>query len=429
MVHGVSQGRRELPEGDWYMDTTEARRVYAACTSSVVPAVWMSQFLRTSLWTNADHKVLVYMRAAEDEPEFSRWLHDISRLHKVDWVDIRVTASSAAALSSKIYMFASPRDALVYWELDSFQGLIGQEYKDTAKWFRDSFRKRWWPWLQGQGIPEEHFIPGQCGNKNSLVNEFAVHKNSISTFALLLLVRKWSCSMTSSETRQRAIGLFQAIVCMAPKQFAFSVRRQVHGEVCNVVEFVDVQVAGGKILRSPELQSTVGSPDPKVWSGWPYKDIFVHDAATYQGMASDNICFRAMKGLSIVVEQHVLAKHQQESAVIAKIVHQQGHLIDPDIKEMMHKIGRNSYRTSHFCKALRLRIAGNAFRMQLAERTKYWLALRESMAGCSTVATSVDATRLSGRDWQCGPICNVTGQQYAWMSPVVPFASMLFSAH
>ena len=71
VVHGVSQERRELPEGEWYLHTTEAHRVYAACTSSVVPAVWMSQFLRTSLWTNADHKVLVYMRAAEDEPEFS----------------------------------------------------------------------------------------------------------------------------------------------------------------------------------------------------------------------------------------------------------------------------------------------------------------------------------------------------------------------
>ena len=82
-------------------------------------------------------------------------------------------------------------------------------------------------------------------------------------------------------------------------------------------------------------------------------------------------------------------------------------------------MGRNVFATGRFCRLFKLRVADNSYRAQQLERARYWLSTREAMAHGTTWASSVDATRFSGKDWQAGPLCNVDTQKYAWMAPVV----------
>jgi len=47
-----------------------------------------------------------------------------------------------------------------------------------------------------------------------------------------------------------------------------------------------------------------------------------------------------------------------------------------------------------------------------------FVASRKAMVGATTHALTIDATRFAGRNWNCGIICNVETQTFAWLQPV-----------
>lgn len=77
------------------------------------------------------------------------------------------------------------------------------------------------------------------------------------------------------------------------------------------------------------------------------------------------------------------------------------------------------------CKSLKLRMLSTAYKVQLDERTRYWWALRRVLSEAHTVATGVDGTRFSKREWQCGPIGSVEAQIFGWQPPAVPDPSSM----
>ena len=249
------------------------------------------------------------------------------------------------------------------------------------------------------------------------------HKNAISTWALLLLIRKWIISFESPAAQQRARCLFGALVGFAPREFRFDVRHRPHTSLVpsDSVAIAEVQVKAGKLVPLPALGAAWGSGGAHC--GWPHSEVELTLAAS--GMSSASAAAEVFRGLASVIDLKVAASHSTSTEMLKRILDQQGSFyVDPHVKEFVHKLGRNSFRTSKFCKALRLRVAGDAHRAQVQERSKYWMATRKLMTGGITYATSVDATRFSGRDWQCGPICNVSEGKFAWMAPVVPHASL-----
>ena len=420
MIHKITQEQEDLPEsdGEWFLVTmVDTDRVYAA-NSAGHPSIWMTRHLRTSVWSIGD-RVLVYQRSGTDgQPESKRWLSEVSRLHKVDWVDIEVRDGDyfLGRTSAKVYMLDTARDgAMVFWEADAFKDIVGKQVKSAAEWFKDSFRKSWWPWLMSQGVPESHMLRGQRGQRSVLTECFAVHRHAISTWALLMLIRKWATSLDSGEGRRRAICLFGTMTAMVPSSFKFDYKC-IRGPVSIVDEYVEATVVGGKLLPLSGLHGAIGADDRE--QGWPYSDVTLLLAASSLAFANLTAAHEFCRGMAKVVDHVVVSRHSQPSDIIAKILRQSRFFIDPDVKSMMYKVGRSGFRTSKLCKSLQLRLAGNAYRQQTLDRTKYWLALREEMTSGCTFASSVDATRFSGKDWQCGPICNVGSQKFGWMAPV-----------
>ena len=127
-----------------------------------------------------------------------------------------------------------------------------------------------------------------------------------------------------------------------------------------------------------------------------------------------------LKGVANIIENSLIEKHTTPAAIMSRFVGQTSFYIDPQVKGLVGSLGRSASRTFKFCKALRLRVGSNAAREQSHRRTRYWLATRQSMATGTAWATSLDAKGFSGKDWQCGPICNVGTRKFAWMPPVVP---------
>ena len=422
-VHRISQERKPLPVGhQWSLSTTsETHRVFAC--SPTAPSIWMARHLRSSLWSGvAGDPMLLSMAAGpEGEPASSRWLDTMSSLHKADWIDITVHQGGlrVANTAAKVYIFDSPKDrAMVFWEIDSFRDIIGQANESRrSDWFRNTFRRRWWPWALACGVPAEHHIPGDCGIRSVVTEGMTVHRQSVSTFGLLVLLRKWAISLDCTEGRQRAMGIFAAILSMVPSPLSFEVRSPVAKTTPFLDEYVQVHVCDGKLKAADSLVGSLDSSDKGC--GWPYTDITLKAAIDEYQVPGSEIAVELLRALSGVLEHAVVKKHTSSSDILSMVKQQNGFFIDPDVKAMMHKIGRSSFRTSKLCKSLQLRVAGNAHRQQAEALTKYWLAIRECFAQPTTVAMSVDATRFSGRDWQCGPICNVESQQFAWMPPVV----------
>ena len=136
-------------------------------------------------------------------------------------------------------------------------------------------------------------------------------------------------------------------------------------------------------------------------------------------ISDDRVGFEALKGVGQVIEHKLLEQHATSTDLVSRVVHQKSFYIDPHVKTLVGALGRNVFKTFRFCKALGLRVQSNAHREQTSQRTGYWLATRKEMAMSTTWATSVDATRFSGKDWQRGPVCNVESQKFAWMAPVV----------
>ena len=272
-------------------------------------------------------------------------------------------------------------------------------------------------------MPECHFLQGRCGNRTALAEEFVVHKHSFSTWALLLLVRRWATSLSDLEGRRRAHCLFGALVRLAPQTFDFEVQCA-QFERPDSHEFVVAHVRSGVVQPDMQLQQSAHI-DRQGCCGWPFAQAQLADLALAGSIACGQIVADTLRGLAKALEPVLVSKHASSTDVLAKLLRQDSYFIDPHIKEQMASVGRNSFRASKFCKAMQLRVAGNAYRQQLLERTKYWLALRELLSSGCTFATSVDATRFSGKDWQCGPICSVDAQKFGWMAPIVPLRMML----
>ena len=417
--HKVTQERVPLVAGHvWSLcASSETDRVYAWSRSA--DPVWMSKHMRSSLWSVGD-RVLVSMRAGDSgEPASSHWLADAPRVHKVDWIDVsaRDAGQVAASVSAKVYVLEDPRErAMVFWELEPFREFLDGSRAGSSGWFRQAVRKSWWPWVMTMGVLAEHFVPGQCGNRNDIVQAFAVHRNSTSTWSLLMMIRRWSTTLDNPTSRHRAMCLFAALIGMVPKSFSLEVKRGSGSTTVDAEEYVDVRVSEGTLASSKGLQGA-GSSDSGI--GWPYVNMALHAVCGGGSIAHPMLVAELLRGLATLIEHEIIKTHTKSTDVLAKVLKQGGYYIDPDIKAIMHQVGRNPFRTSKMCKALQLRCAGNAYRQQLDERTRYWLQMREIMSASSTFATSVDATRFSGRDWQAGPICAVGAQQYAWMPHVV----------
>ena len=260
------------------------------------------------------------MRASDDEPESRRWLDDVCRLHKVNWVDVVIKDQGhiVVCVAAKIYILDTPRlGAMLFWELDSFRSVVGHGMAKAGDWIRNRFRRQWWPWLREQGVPAEHFLQGQCGLRGAaMTSYFEVHKNSISTWALLLLCRKWYASLQDIDTKRKVQGLFIAIMGFAPIPFTFEV-------ACDAfaTKYVDANVSEGNMIGPvAELREAVGACD--LGCGWPYQAIQMSRAVCGLSMASGRIAAEAFRGLAKVVDLAVIAKHTTSGEIVTKLMQQ-----------------------------------------------------------------------------------------------------------
>ena len=135
VTHRVTWETKKLPEGhDWHLLTAlDTNRVYAASDKGL--SMWMSSFLRTSMWA-IDGRVLVHQSASDGEVETKRWLDDVPRYHKCDWVDVVVREGNfvIGRAQANIYIWDTLREgSAVFWEVDSFRDRIGCGTKNCSK--------------------------------------------------------------------------------------------------------------------------------------------------------------------------------------------------------------------------------------------------------------------------------------------------------
>ena len=287
-----------------------------------------------------------------------------------------------------------------------------------ADWFRSSSRNRWSPQLIASGfVPSSHILKGRNGQLGTLA-DFVAHKNSVSTLGLLLLARRWYSSLESAQGKSGAFAVFQALVGIAPANFRVSLRSRsaLAASPSVAVEYVDVEVRNSKLQPEVKFRHLCSDAHAR---GWPFEEVDVCQVVRGCGAANEELTVDLLRGVAVALEHHIAATHETSQDIVAKLVDSKAFNIDPDVKALTNKLGRSGFRTASLCKSLNLRVAGNAHREQTLERTKYWLATRRAMSTGTTWATSIDATRFSGKDWQCGPICNSSSQVYAWMAPVV----------
>ena len=346
--HSITGEVRALPCGGRWFLANRGDRVWAGDALGGHPPVWMSRLLRTSMWM-AGQRVLVAKQARGNDPATSDFLDDMARRHRVDAIKLNMSIDGAPISCPyiKLYLFDLPKDgARVFWELDHFKYIVGAGKKDIDAWFRHGVRQRWMPWVVKHcTVPEDHFLPGACGvrSRDAPWADFLVHKNSVSTSALLCMMRRWVASLENAGSRRCATLVLKTVLAIAPRNFHFAVPRSPN-DVDQPLEFYDVVVENGYLRPCPQL-ATANLQDPCVDEcGWPFRSMLLLDLACPMQMRNVAVSYVALRSLGAIIEHHLLSRHTETQALARQLADQENFYIDPMVRQLSTALGRNAYR-------------------------------------------------------------------------------------
>lgn len=247
----------------------------------------------------------------------------------------------------------------------------------------------------------------------------------MSTFATLVLAGLWSATQTSERVAKSAMGIFEAFLRMLPKEFVLGIEISEGDSSCACsVKVVEVRIVSGELLACPELQPSRPS-DSMMWPQMPMRLCLVMRLLPKEFAP---VQAGVLRGLARLVDDIARKLRPAGTLDLLAMCNSTGNSIDPDLRSAVGKLGRNSYRMGMAAKNLQVRVGAHYSGVDHAEQQRYWLASRKCMTRGSTHALTVDATRFSKYDWNCGLICNVDEQRFAWIQPVVVFCSHIPSS-
>ena len=418
--HRITDETFELPAGGAWLLGNDNGKVYAFDSRARGDdSIWMASKMRTVLWQMGD-RVLIQLKATDQDSEESLWLDTLSRKRQVDVASFKIPGLIPEnKLDIKIYLFDLARSgARVFWELEGCKDAIGHGRVDTAKYMGSSFRRTWWPWLtRAHRLDEEHKIPGSNALKSSdePFEVFVVSKTSISTVSLLLLLVYWRKHLTEAPAAN-AVLLWNALLEIVPYDCDFAVPLNLD-DIRNggIGEWTQCTVQNKTLLPSDTMKELFGAELPS--NSWPSTPIPLNQIIRVVGAASDAKAAALVHGLASVIEV-TLSKRKVDAMNLLKLRNNDRfHVIDPDLKAVAVSLGRNPFRAHKFAKAFKLRLMGNAHRELGGDRVRYYLGARLGFCHFTTVATSIDGTRFSKKDYQCGPCLNVETGRAAWLPP------------
>ena len=258
-------------------------------------------------------------------------------------------------------------------------------------------------------------IQGRVGMRNIEAGTGpSCHRTSVSTASLLLLACHWMCCLALAG-QQMAEAIIIALLLHLPSMcnIMIAVTKPMPNTTAAMCE---VSVNRGVLLPSPMLQEAM--PDMG-GSKWPFAPVVLQDLAKALPAKYDWLLSEVMHGVARVMDVGLRQRGAIRDTDIVALAESSQFFVDPDVKLAFNALGRNPYSSSRAAKTLKAKTGAHTSRFDHECQTRYWLASRRAMTPSTTWAVSVDATRFSKKDWQCGHICNVDTQQYAWMQPVV----------
>ena len=336
--HVVSGEVGEPPPGRWCL-RSKGDRLFAVSDAIPPESIWMSNFLRTAMWT-VDGRPLVTFQEREGMAASNMWLDEISRRFTVDSLKLTIAAVGKIPLSSfsvKVYIFSLPRaGATIFWELDAFKHLIAVDCKGGVdKYFRNGVRQGWWPWLRSHaGVPGEHFLPGSHGIRGATqVKEFIVHKNSMATAALLKLCYRWSVSCGSASARMAARLLLKTLLQLMPENITFATREP--NRVDGLETYTDVNVRDGMLLPCAALQGA-WFVHTRHQVGWPHVAVNIEELhAVIVAVGGAKIALDVLDGVGRLIEVEIRRRQTSSAELMRNLASTSRFYIDPQLKTMV----------------------------------------------------------------------------------------------
>ena len=155
--------------------------------------------------------------------------------------------------------------------------------------------------------------------------------------------------------------------------------------------------------RSPWLDTA--------WPRGPARRDQQLNALAHSALENTLLVAHLSNAAAFTMELSLSEKHSSTEEIFQRLQSFKSCYLDPHLKALASTLGEKISTTTRWCK----RMATNACREQRRERARYVQATQKVTAQGHTCATAPDATRFSGRDWQCSPIASVDSQLWAWM--------------
>eukprot|EP00971_Amphidinium_carterae_P336923 6473511-Amphidinium_carterae.1 len=160
------------------------------------------------------------------------------------------------------------------------------------------------------------------------------------------------------------------------------------------LDLVEVRMRAGVLQACPALETSVtrnhvawpsvGGSATLVFREWPPCDIW--------------LVTEIVSAIAQAVEVKLQVEHAEAGEGGMEIV-SGNWFVDPDLREALAQLGRNPYATHRLTKKLGLRTGLHASLVDVKAQLRYWLASKRVFQSCTTVATTMDATRFSKKDW------------------------------
>eukprot|EP00971_Amphidinium_carterae_P339081 6476688-Amphidinium_carterae.1 len=418
--HVLTLESKQLELADrWWLRTHEGM---AYVQSSAMASVWVKDLLHTSVFVSASGRMFLRTKKSAERCDTHMWLDEMSEKHSFKQLKVELFRDgfTVASFHEKIYVWHFPRgENYVFWELAELAKGVNRHCEDPGLWLRQNMRRLWLPMLAASFslVESEHFMQGRVGqraNRSDAARPSLVHQNSVSTHALLLLVRHWMQSLQGPSSH-----LAQCLWNWLLARLGDNVTLYVHKrkrQAGHPLDYVEVIMRKGILQPAPALEQavtrdalhwpSVGGSAMLVLRDWPAADLWlVHE-----------VCSALARAIESKIQIELAENGESRMEVVSG-----NWFVDPDLRAALAQLGRNPYATSRITRKLGLRTGLHAAVIDVKAQLRYWLACKRVFQGCTTISTTMDATRFSKKDWVCGSALAVDKNKYAWVLPVVPF--------
>lgn len=182
---------------------------------------------------------------------------------------------------------------------------------------------------------------------------------------------------------------------------------------------MEVRIVDSVLRPSPGLGAVVGT-----WclGHWPGVMEHVNDALGHLIACSRlswlvvQLTFHLARGLDDNIKNNSC---DQLSDSLAPFCLSTSRNIDPELREAVSKLGPNPWAVARQSEKLGLRLGVHSAWVDRRAQLRYLLASTKALAGATTIATSVDATRFSGKNWMAGLAMTTQTGIACWMPPQV----------